>query len=478
MLGSIDRLELFVRESRRGSVRASEHVKAADQLHSRYFAPSTTTTTFQYSAPLYPAKSTCCVNILPSMPPMPSRMTKNRVKDFRYRPGKAEVEDEEDEFDSEEEEDDATEAQKPSAPAPKASTFPSQKKLAIDLSKADQQRSTVPEGLTTKKTDDPDLEGFETASESEDEAADAEEGSSEEEEESSEEEDSSSDDEPKRPMLAPKFISKAQRNKMQTTQPTKSAEDIAAEEERRRKEKADEMLQAQMERDQIARAAGKKAWNDDDNIEEEVDDTDGLDEEAERAAWKLRELKRVRRDRLAIEEKEKEREEIDRRRALTDEERKAEDEAYIAAQKDDQEGKGKMAYMQKYFHKGAFFQGDEEQDEEVKAALNRDLAGARFEDETASKEVLPEYMRIRDMTKLGKKGRTKYQDLKSEDTGRWGTYENKKKRYDGLDDRFRPDDPRDGHDRTGANAAPVGERRRRDDDDGQGDRDGKRAKYD
>jgi microfibrillar-associated protein 1 len=219
------------------------------------------------------------------------------------------------------------------------------------LSKADQQRSTVPEGLTTKKTDDPDLEGFETASESEDEAADAEEGSSEEEEESSEEEDSSSDDEPKRPMLAPKFISKAQRNKMQTTQPTKSAEDIAAEEERRRKEKADEMLQAQMERDQIARAAGKKAWNDDDNIEEEVDDTDGLDEEAERAAWKLRELKRVRRDRLAIEEKEKEREEIDRRRALTDEERKAEDEAYIAAQKDDQEGKGKMAYMQKYFHK-------------------------------------------------------------------------------------------------------------------------------
>jgi microfibrillar-associated protein 1 len=410
---------------------------------------------------------------------MPSRMTKNRVKDFRYRPGKAEVESEEEEFDSEEEEqEDATEAQKPSAPAPKASTFPSQKKLAIDLSKADQQRTSVPEASTTKKTDDPDLEGFETASESEDEAGDAEEGTSEEEEESSEEEDSSSDDEPKRPMLAPKFISKAQRNKMQTAQPTKSAEEIAAEEERRRKEKADEMLQAQMERDQIARAAGKKAWDDDDNIEEEVDDTDGLDEEAERAAWKLRELKRVRRDRLAIEEKEKEREEIDRRRALTEEERKAEDEAYIAAQKDDQEGKGKMAYMQKYFHKGAFFQGDEEQDEEVKAALNRDLAGARFEDETASKEVLPEYMRIRDMSKLGKKGRTKYQDLKSEDTGRWGTYEGKKKGYDGLDDRFKPDDPRSGNDRTGANAAPVGERRRRDDDDGQGNRDGKRAKYD
>ena len=413
---------------------------------------------------------------------MPSRMTKNRVKDFRYRPGKAEVEDEEEEFESEEEEEDddnATAASKTSAPAPKASTFPTQKKLAIDLSKADQQKSTVPEISTRKQPDEADLEGFETASESEEEEGVNAEGSSEDdEEESSEEEDSSSDDEPKKPMLAPKFISKAQRMK-QNAQPVKSAEEIAAEEERRRKEKADEMLQAQMERDQAARAAGKKAWDDEDNIEEEVDDTDGLDHEAEYAAWKLRELKRVRRDRLAIEEKEKEREEIERRRALTAEEREAEDKAYIAAQQDEQEGKGKMAYMQKYFHKGAFFQGDEEQDEEVKAALNRDLAGARFEDETSIKEVLPEYMRIRDMSKLGKKGRTKYSDLKSEDTGRWGTYENKKKDYNGLDDRFKPDDPRDGgSDRTGANAAPVGERRRRENGDGQNERDGKRARYD
>jgi microfibrillar-associated protein 1 len=416
------------------------------------------------------------------MPPMPSRMTKNRVKDFRYRPGKAEVEDDEDEFESEEEEeDDATEAPKPSAPAPKASTFPTQKKLAIDLSKADQQKSTVPEISTRKQPDEADLEGFETASESEEEGGKDAEGSSEdeEEEESSEEEDSSSDDEPKKPMLAPKFISKAQRMKQQNAQPVKSAEEIAAEEERRSKEKADEMLQAQMERDQAARAAGKKAWDDEDNIEEEVDDTDGLDHEAEYAAWKLRELKRVRRDRLAIEEKEKEREEIERRRALTAEEREAEDKAYIEAQKDEQEGKGKMAYMQKYFHKGAFFQGDEEQDEEVKAALNRDLAGARFEDDTSSKEVLPEYMRIRDMSKLGKKGRTKYSDLKSEDTGRWGSFESKKKDYNGLDDRFKPDDPRDGgNDRTGANAAPVGERRRRENGDGQDERDGKRARYD
>lgn len=374
----------------------------------------------------------------------------------RYRPGKAEVEDEDDDIESEEDDEAEQEAAPKPAP-PKASTFPSQKKLAIDLSKADLQRTTAVEAPAQEPQDE-DLEGFETASESDE---DEKKGSSDEEseDESSEEEDSSSDDEPKKPMLAPKFLSKAQRNKQ--AQPQRTAAEIAAEEERKRKEKADEMLQAQIERDAAARAAGKKAWDDEDVApEDEVDDTDDVDPEAERAAWKLRELKRVRRDRLAIEEKEKEREEIERRRNMSAEEREAEDRAFIEAQKEEREGKGKMGFMQKYHHKGAFFQDGEGQDEEVKAALNRDLAGARYEDE-GNREVLPEYMRIRDMTQLGRKGRSKYKDLKSEDTGRWGGFAGKKRDYDGLDDRFRPDDSRDGgRERTGANDIPVGERRR------------------
>ncbi|KAK5167839.1 uncharacterized protein LTR77_007538 [Saxophila tyrrhenica] len=390
------------------------------------------------------------------MPPPSSRMTKNRPQPTRYRPGKAEVEDPESEEESSEEE----EEQSAKAPAPKASSFPSQKKLAVDLSKAGQQRSAAP--TLPAKPPDEDLEGFVTASESsdEDEAGD---GSSDEGEgEESEEEESSSDDEPKKPMLAPKFISKAKRVQQASNGPT--AEERAAEEERLRKEKADEMLQAQLEREAAARAAGKKFWDDEDIApEDEVDDTDNLDDEAERAAWKLRELKRVRRDRLAIEEKEKEREEIERRRNMTAEEREEEDRKYIEAQKEDREGKGKMAYMQKYFHKGAFFNTEGEQDEEVQAALNRDLAGARFADDAGDKAVLPEYMRIRDMSKLGKKGRTKYKDLKNEDTGRWGNDVGRRKReFDGVDERFRPDDGREGggRERTGANSQPVGERKR------------------
>ncbi|KAK3691559.1 hypothetical protein LTR37_018568 [Vermiconidia calcicola] len=407
------------------------------------------------------------------MPPLPSRMTKNRAQPTRYRPGKAEADDPaSDEESSEEEEDARPVAAK--APPPKATSFPSQKKLAVDLSKAGQQSASATK--TQAKAPHEDLEGFVTASESSVSEGEGGSGSSDEEgrEESSEEEESSSDDEAAKPMLAPKFISKAKRTQQAPTTPTDS--DKAGDEERLRREKADALLQAQLEREAAARAAGKKYWDDDDiNPEDEVDDTDDLDPEAERAAWKLRELKRVKRDRETIEEKEREREEIERRRNMSVEEREEEDRRYIEAQKEDREGKGKMGYMQKYFHKGAFDFNGEGQDEEVKRALNRDLAGARFVDDTGDKQVLPEYMRMRDMTRLGKKGRTKYKDLKDEDTGRWGVDMRRKREFEGVDERFRPDDGYSGNQRTGANDVAVGERRRRDDDSG---RDGKRTRYD
>lgn len=401
------------------------------------------------------------------MPPPSSRMTKNRAQPTRYRPGKAEAEDpESEEESSEEEDDDERPAAAARAPPPKATTFP--KKLAVDMSKAGQQTSKP--AAPQAKPPDADLEGFETASEtSEEEGSGSNSGSD---EDSSEEEDSSSDDEPAKPMLRPTFISKARRAQQQSstgTPPGPTAEEKAAMDEKLRKEKADALLQMQLDRDAAARAAGKKYWDDDDIApEDEVDDTDDLDEAAELAAWKLRELKRVRRERAAIEEKEKEREEVERRRNLTAEEREEEDRQFLAAQKERGEERGKMGFMQKYFHKGAFFGADgggEEQDEEVKAALNRDLAGARFEDDAGDKSLLPEYMRVRDMTRLGRKGRSKYKDLKSEDTGRWGAEVGRKKREFGdvQDERFRPDDERGGGGRegpTGANSAALGERKR------------------
>lgn len=389
------------------------------------------------------------------MPPLNSRMTKNQDRTHRYRPGKAAVQEDSDEESSSEEEAPPEPVKPRARPAPAAQTY----------------RPKLPPAAVARKPEI-DLEGFVTASES---SSDEEASGSGEEEESSEEEseESESEEEVKPRLIAPKFISKAARAKLQAAQPTKTEEDIAREEKERREEKATELLQAQIDRDQAAKAVGKKAWDDDDNaLEDDVDDTDGLDPEAELAAWKIRELKRIKRDREALVEKEKIREENERRRNLTAEEREAEDQELREQQQADYDARGKMAFMQKYYHKGAFFQGDE-QDEEVQAALSRNIAGATFVDES-NKEILPEYMRIRDMTKLGKTSRTKYKDLRSEDTGRFGDFNDKRNGHQGLDDRFRPDS-RTFDTQTGANTAPLGTRRPRIDEDTG--RDEKRPRY-
>jgi len=410
-------------------------------------------------------------------------MTQQQKITTRYRPGKVEVEDDVSEEDESEAESDGDEKRPtlPRAAPPKATSFPvQQKKLEVNLSRAAQQKSLPPSEVRKLDYDEEELEGFVTASESSDEEQGS--GSSDSGEDEISEDESSEEEETKKPMLRPTFLSKAKRaQQAATADPQTFANSQAVEEERRRKAKADELLQAQLEREAALRAAGRRAWDDDADLapEDEIDDTDGIDPEAERAAWKLRELKRVRRERVAIEEKEKEREEVERRRNMTAEEREREDREFIEKQKEEREGKGKMSFMQKYHHKGAFFAGgDDDEDGEIKKVMNRDLAGARYADETADKAVLPEYMRIRDMTQLGRKGRTKYKDLKTEDTGRWGSDVGRKRRdFDGLDHRFQPDDRRDDErEQTGANAQPVGERRRRVEDTGR--REGeKRARY-
>ncbi|KAL8684672.1 MAG: hypothetical protein Q9224_006196, partial [Gallowayella concinna] len=303
-------------------------------------------------------------------------------------------------------------------------------------------------------------EGFETA-DSDDEDEDGGSSAGSEEVSESDSEESSSEEEAPKKLLRPTFIKKDKRKDSDAAPNGRTEDELWAEQEAERKAKANAVIQEQLDRDVAARAAGKKDWDDDEDVDaEEVDDTDNIDPEIERAAWKLRELKRVKRDREAIEEAEKEREEIERRRNLTKEEREAEDRDLLDQQKEDREGKGKMGYMQKYFHKGAFFQDDAK----AEGLDRRDIMGSRYQDDVVNRELLPEYMQIRDMTRLGRKGRTKYKDLKSEDTGRWGQADNRGPRRDNtLDERFQPD--RDGvggggQGPSGANSTAVGERRR------------------
>lgn len=388
-------------------------------------------------------------------------MTANPVKPARYRPGKPTAEvhsSEEDEEDSdvsvEDQVNEETQSTKPPSNLP-----PDSARIASNLKKVDlnarRQQAAADEAArleAEKAIRAKEEEGFVTE-ESEEES----EGSDSEPSEGESEEKSSSEEEAPKVLLRPTFIRKDQRKEVIAVD-TKTEEEKWAEEEARRKEKADALVQEQLEKNAAARAAGKKYWDDDEDLDGDiVDDTDGLDPEAEYAAWKLRELKRVKREREAIETAEKEREEVERRRNLSKEEREAEDQDFLNRQKEEQDGKGKMGYLQKYYHKGAFFQDDAK----AEGLDRRDIMGSRYQDDVKNREALPEYMQIRDMTRLGRKGRTKYKDLKSEDTGKWGTFDGRgPRRGDGsMDERFMPD-RNEGRGASGANAIEVKERRR------------------
>ncbi|KAI9678622.1 MAG: hypothetical protein M1817_005679 [Caeruleum heppii] len=394
----------------------------------------------------------------------PKRMTANPVRPARYRPGKpvGPVE-----SSSEEEDDDVEEIEEPKKAPPKASSFPSDSaKIASNLKKVnlDERRQQAAAEEAARK----ELERIERAKEeegfvTEESASEGSAGSEESGSEEEEEEETSDEEQAKPVLLRPTFIRK---DKRKDTGPDPDAL-AAAEEQRKEQERleaANEIVMDQLRKEAEARAAGRKEWDDDEAGEiDAIDDTDDLDPEAERAAWKLRELQRIKRDRESIEEAEKEREEIERRRNLSNEEREAEDRDFLAQQKEENAGKGQMGFMQKYFHKGAFFQDDAKE----KGLDRRDIMGSRFQDDVTNRELLPQYMQIRDMTRLGRKSRTKYKDLKSEDTGRWGQTDargnrGELSRYGGTDDRFAPDREGGGGAPTGANASIVRERKRPD----------------
>lgn len=448
-------------------------------------------------------------------PPMPqprhnpsSRMTANPLKPTqRYRPGKAVAEEP-----SSEEEDEGEEEPLPE-PQPKATSFPAGAATAghhaLQPRKVVEPESDDEEGFVTEEEDEVDrgavlptatLPATSTATESvppvskapKQQPTASEEDEDEESsgtEESSEEGSSSSDEDTRRKLQRPTFIKKTDRKpSLIQTAATESSTPVPAtqeastfadaQEEARRKEMADLMIKDKLERDAAARAAGKKYWDDDDELapEDMVNDTDGLDPDAEFAAWKLRELKRLKRDREAIEAREKEIEEIERRKNLSKEEREAEDREFLAKQTEERdEDRGKAGFLAKYHHRGAFFQDEEVQ----KEVARRDLMGAKYEDQISDKSILPKYMQVRDQNMVGKKGRTRYTDLRTEDTGRWGAYNNHdraRRRPEGdrdgafrpaddvVDERFRPDAPGDrgqGPKASGANASIVGERRKR-----------------
>ena len=160
------------------------------------------------------------------------------------------------------------------------------------------------------------------------------------------------------------------------------------------------------------------------------DDTDPAEEDspekclAERDAWEVRELIRILRDVDEALEREKERKELERRRALTDGERLEEDRRsgrYRAPGEERRRQRDKddknSTYLQRYHHRGAFYMDEDtlanagEDDVRHRAA---EYSRAATGEDKVDKSALPEVMQVK---KFGFAGYgTKYKGLAKEDT--------------------------------------------------------------
>jgi len=211
-----------------------------------------------------------------------------------------------------------------------------------------------------------------------------------------------------RRIIAPVFKRKSERDTIVEIQKIEEEEILLEQEnEKRKKEKAKEskeLLKQEIKRSveqPLQEAMTKDILNED----ESEDDTETNAEEYEK--WKLRELARIKREREERDQLEKEKQETDRRRKLTDIEIAKEDKNKLQAKP-----KAKWNFLQKYYHKGAFFRTFDDKDE----IKNRwDFNQPTLEDH-ADKTILPAVMQVKN---FGRASRTKYTHLVDQDTSKY-----------------------------------------------------------
>jgi len=249
---------------------------------------------------------------------------------------------------------------------------------------------------------------------------------------SSEEEDDDDDDDDdldlmggSLPMLRPKFIPKDKRKLKGAEEEKQRNEEVqfelerARQEERRRETRRLVALEVQRE----AEAGHEADITDNDSEAGMPDDMDVDDDEVEYEKWKVRELRRLVRDKEERERRAEEARETERRRQMTDDEIMREDRALgkLAGNDTSRRDESKQGFMQKYYHKGAFFM-DEESLDKLKKSKDPRKEDVRRRDYTEATgfdkfniEALPEVMQ-RAGRKFGLRSQTKYTHLNAEDT--------------------------------------------------------------
>ncbi|XP_057541110.1 uncharacterized protein LOC130818874 [Amaranthus tricolor] len=248
--------------------------------------------------------------------------------------------------------------------------------------------------------------------EEEDEEAEEEEES--EEEESEYETDSEEEEMNRRALAKPIFVPKQERETIAERERLELEEQALEEAVKRRlEERKLETKQIVVEKIREAEEIQKNLEADADVAD--VDTDDELNEAEEYESWKAREIARIKRDRDDREAMLKEKEEIERVRNMTEEERR---EWERKNPKNTPAQKQKWRFMQKYYHKGAFFQS--ESDDRAGTAggddiFRRDFSAPTGEDKL-DKTILPKVMQVKH---FGRSGRTKWTHLVNEDTTDW-----------------------------------------------------------
>lgn len=145
------------------------------------------------------------------------------------------------------------------------------------------------------------------------------------------------------------------------------------------------------------------------------DDADDVNDNDAFEAWKLRELKRIQFYKSQREVHEKEKEATERRRNMTDAQRAMDDRMLIAkGVKEGAKPKAKWKFLQKYYHKGAFYMDDTSITE--KSDARKKTYDAPTGEDKFDKSILPKVMQVK---KFGRSGQTKWTHLVDQDTTSW-----------------------------------------------------------
>mmetsp|Transcript_18439 Transcript_18439/g.38613 ORF Transcript_18439/g.38613 Transcript_18439/m.38613 type:complete len:372 (-) Transcript_18439:1873-2988(-) len=221
------------------------------------------------------------------------------------------------------------------------------------------------------------------------------------------------------PVLVPVFVTRQLRETILEKEAFNRQEQQATEKARDQAREVAELARKEL---MLNAAQGDLTAKNDEDIDldedgvELPDDEDHTDqEEEEHQKWRLRELMRMIRDRDEKLKRLKEKDEREERRKLTEVERQDEDQDRAARDEESRKNRPKMAYLQKYYHKGAFFM---EKDEK---GYHEPIYDRNFLEPTAEekfdKALLARPMQVR-RGQLGMAGRSKYTHLVDQDTTR------------------------------------------------------------